>query len=531
MPRPRAMWSMPSTVTSITAGRGTRCCGPASMRCAMLWRWAPSTRSSSTIPIAWRGASSISRSCWRRSRASRWRSSSFTAARRARPRSRWRWGCAVSLPSTSAPRSSTARAVDGCIGHAAGAPPSWSNPPYGLRVIRGERHLPGTIVIEECEAAVVRQVLTWVGMEGLRLRQVARRLDERGIKPRSGERWSPSTLGKMVRNRVYVGQAHHQKYQSIEPKEPRDRLRYRRHRKSSSRRRPEADWLGARVPAIVDEALFEKAQERLFEHRRQTAGQVKHPYLLRGLLWCCTCARKMWGFGCDVGTRHERRYYACNGRDHHAAHGDRQCPSRPVRAEDVEQVVWADLSHWLQEPEQLAIQLGAQRDKIRTVLEAHAAEQRRLVRQARSLTHAIERLVDAYQAEAITLEELRGRREHLEEAKQRCHRELTELEHRHDQALTQRRVVDEIQQLRERLHQGLERCTWDDRRAIVGLLIEKIEVDEPNLRVHYVVPLGTSGGCSAPVSSEQTATPACDGAGRVDGSLCQPCPRDGGRER
>ncbi|APR86931.1 DNA invertase [Minicystis rosea] len=174
-----------------------------------------------------------------------------------------------------------------------GAPPSWSNPPYGLRVIRGERHLPGTIVIEECEAAVVRQVLTWVGMEGLRLRQVARRLDERGIKPRSGERWSPSTLGKMVRNRVYVGQAHHQKYQSIEPKEPRDRLRYRRHRKSSSRRRPEADWLGARVPAIVDEALFEKAQERLFEHRRQTAGQVKHPYLLRGLLWCCTCARKM----------------------------------------------------------------------------------------------------------------------------------------------------------------------------------------------------------------------------------------------
>ena len=37
----------------------------------------------------------------------------------------------------------------------------------------------------------------------------------------------------------------------------------------------------------------------------------------------------------------------------------------------------------------------------------------------------------------------------------------------------QRRVVDELRQLKERLHQGLERCSWEDRRAIVELLRRK----------------------------------------------------------
>ena len=116
-------------------------------------------------------------------------------------------------------------------------------------------------------------------------------------------------------------------------------------------------------------------------------------------------------------------------------------------------------------------------------------------------------------------------------SKQRSQRQLTELERQHDQALAQHRVVDELQQLKERLRRGLERCTWDDRRAIVELLIEKIEADEPNLKVHYIVPLGTSDGRSSPVPSVRAATPACDGAGGPGGTLCQPCPRDGGRER
>jgi site-specific DNA recombinase len=199
-----------------------------------------------------------------------------------------------------------------------GAPPAWSNPAYGFRYIPGGRGQLGTIVIEECEARVVRLIFDWVGVEGLMLRQVARRLEQQGIASRHGRRWSSSTIGAIVRNTAYVGRAHHQKYEAVEPQRPRNRHGYRRRRKSTFRRRPHEQWISVSVPAIIDLELFEKAQQRLYEHRRQTAGQVKYPYLLRGLLVCSACGRTLWGRASEPGKRHERRYYTCK-------------PARPLR--------------------------------------------------------------------------------------------------------------------------------------------------------------------------------------------------------
>jgi site-specific DNA recombinase len=404
----------------------------------------------------------------------------------------------------------------------AGAPPGWPNPPYGYRYVSGQKAQPATVIVEECEATVVRQIFAWVGVEGLRLRQVSQRLEQRGIKPRTARRWATSTLAGIVHNPVYTGHAHHQKYESIEPQQPLHRGRFRRRRKTSYRRRPEREWIGVRVPAIVDQALFDEAQKKLAENRRETAGQVKHPYLLRGLLVCSACGRMMWGRCIDVGKPYERRYYGCNGRDPLAPRYADPCPSRQVRADDVEHVVWEDLARWLQEPEQLATQLEAQRDKIRTVLEAYAAEQRRFAREMRSLTQSIERLVDGYQAGAISLEELRARRERLEESKQQCQVRIAQAERQHQQAHAQQHVVDELRQLKERLRRGLERCTWEDRRAIVELLVEKVEVAAPKLVVHYIVPLGRAGLPSAPPPI--TAEPNSEKAAQLSSGLYQPCP-------
>jgi site-specific DNA recombinase len=411
----------------------------------------------------------------------------------------------------------------------AGAPPGWSNPPYGYRYISGDKPHTGTVVVEECEAAIVRQIFAWVGDEGLRLREVSQRLTARGLKPRSSKRWGQGTLARVVHNGVYIGRAHHQKYESIEPSHPRDTRRYRRRLKTSARVRPEQEWITVTVPAIVDEALFRKAQQQLLNNRRQTAGQVKRPYLLRGLLFCSACGRKMWGFCTDYGRRYERRYYACNARDRLTARYDERCLQRPVRAEDVEQVVWDDLVHWLQEPEQLATQLEAQKDRIRTVLEAHDAEQRRLHQDMRAVTRTIERLLDAYQAGAMSVEELRARRERLEESKQQCQARIAQAEREYAQALTQRRVVDELRDLKERLQRGLERCSWQDRRDIVNLLVDKIEVVADKLRVHYIVPLGHEPQSPrTPPHAPETAPfkPGSERTNEQGSGLFEPCRRE-----
>ena len=230
----------------------------------------------------------------------------------------------------------------------------------------------------------------------------------------------------------------------------------------------------------------------------------------------------MWGRCAHAGGRHERRYYLCNTWDDLAPRCAERCPRSAVRADDVERVVWEDLARWLLEPEQLAAQLEAQRDKIRTALEAYVVEQRRLTREMRALTQAIERLVDAYQAGAIGLDELKARRERLEESKRKCQASVARIDQQHQQAQARRHVVDELRGLKERLQRGIERCDWEDRRAIVELLIERVDVGESKLVVHYIVPLTRSG---TPSTAPPTVEPGGTGAGEPSRGLCQPCQR------
>ena len=65
--------------------------------------------------------------------------------------------------------------------------------PYGYRYIRkqdGDGEARYDIILEE--ARVVREIFTWVGVEGLSLGEVARRLAERGIPTRTGKSyWNP----------------------------------------------------------------------------------------------------------------------------------------------------------------------------------------------------------------------------------------------------------------------------------------------------------------------------------------------------
>jgi site-specific DNA recombinase len=118
-----------------------------------------------------------------------------------------------------------------------------------------------------------------------------------------------------------------------------------------------------------------------------------------------------------------------------------------------------------------------------------AARRQDLRRRQLQVQRQIQRLVDAYAAEALTLEELRGRRATLEERLATLRREeqqgrADELQHEHLQGLAAR-----AEEFRAILARGLEQATFEQRRAIVELLIDRVVVDAPAVEIRYVVPL------------------------------------------
>src|ERR671910_3284788 len=78
--------------------------------------------------------------------------------------------------------------------------------PYGYSYEPRRDGRPGRLVVDEAEAAMVRQLYGWVANEGLSVRQCGRRLNEGPWVTRSGRAlWSPSGGYHILSDPVYSG--------------------------------------------------------------------------------------------------------------------------------------------------------------------------------------------------------------------------------------------------------------------------------------------------------------------------------------
>ena len=184
-----------------------------------------------------------------------------------------------------------------------------SDPPYGYSYVprQGDRH--GFLEIDAEEAGVVRLLFDWVGNQRLTLRQVVRRLQEQGIRPRRSERgvWNTSTLSTLLRNSVYIGEAHWGSSHAVVPKHPLKTDTYRKIKKSSRRLTPKEEWIFIPVPAIIDKDLFECTRAQLATNYALCIRNKKNAYLLAGKIRC-VCGRTRSGEGPLKG---KHLYYRC----------------------------------------------------------------------------------------------------------------------------------------------------------------------------------------------------------------------------
>ncbi len=81
-------------------------------------------------------------------------------------------------------------------------------PPYGYRRIAARDGQSAYLEVFEPEAAVVRQLYEWLLVEGLSVRQITKRLRQRGVPPPQSACWHPATVRNILRNPAYGGTAY-----------------------------------------------------------------------------------------------------------------------------------------------------------------------------------------------------------------------------------------------------------------------------------------------------------------------------------
>jgi site-specific DNA recombinase len=361
--------------------------------------------------------------------------------------------------------------------------------PYGYRYVPKRDDCPGHLLIDETEAALVQTLFRWLIEEQLTIRQLIKRLNRSTWQPRSGRRpWSPAVIHHILADPLYTGTAYVNRYHYVAPQKPRTPYPAKTD-KTCRQLRPREEWIAVPVPALIDQATYDRAQAQLARNARLSfRHNTKYSYLLRCLLTCGLCGLAMFGRTHPAAPA-QRRYYLCHGKDALLSAREQPCPRRAIKAEELERVVWAHVTQLLSDPRQLLAQFQ-QFAQFTGTEEAQAqAEARRWAVRLERLAREEDRLLDAYQAEVITLAELAQRRQQLAQRRQAIHEQQAQQERLWRNRLHAQEVLEDLTAFCDRIQSRLAEATFADKQAILQLLIERIIVGEETLEIRHVIPL------------------------------------------
>jgi site-specific DNA recombinase len=354
--------------------------------------------------------------------------------------------------------------------------------PYGYRYVPVSEPQGGQWHENPVEAEVVRQIFRWyTGDEQPTIHQIVDRLRTLGQQaPPRGKRWGYSTVQTILKQPAYTGQTYYNRTRRAHETvgQPKKRGRGRR-RTPAHLPRPREEWIEVAVPALLDQTLWDQAQERLRMNQRfATRNNKRHFYLLRSLLVCGSCGRTLSGRYSD---RHV--YYYCTNR---SKNRDPDVPrhSCSIAGSIIESLVWQAVVELLANPALLA-------DAWHSQLEMDADEPDEITRlqaRQRTLERQWTRLLDLFQEGLIEKKELSQRKNRLDAERENLTERLGRLERQNRRLEAKAQMLEDYATFCQRIECNLADPTPDVQQEVIQLLIDHIVVHKDEIIIKHIVP-------------------------------------------
>ncbi len=376
--------------------------------------------------------------------------------------------------------------------------------PYGYRYVgRAAGGSTARFEVVEDKAGVVRCIFRWVGQERVSLSTVSQRLFEAGVpSPAGNARWSRSMLGTLLANSAYVGQARLGKNVSVPWRQP---LRPPRGRAAVPQRlsrqvsAPPEQWITIPVPALVEAALFEGAQEQLAENRRRNRRRVEGVrYLLQGLLVCQACGYAFCG---RRQARHTRvpkpgyHYYRCTGTESSRFDGQRRCDAQPILGERLDAAVWDEVCRLLEDPARVAGEYQRRLQAVRTG--PRRPELETVERQLAKLRGGVGRLIDGYAEGVISKAEFEPRLAGMRQRVTKLEADATALQDAAEHARSLQLVIGKLEMFAALVRGQLDEADKDMRCDVIRTPVRRIEIDGQHVRIVFRVDPGPQNGTAS----------------------------------
>ena len=233
----------------------------------------------------------------------------------------------------------------------------------------------GKYAVAPDEAAVVREIFDSF-LKDVPVAEIARSLNQRGIRTKLGREWNKNSFHIMLKNDNYIGVYRHS-----------------------------GVVIENGIPPILEREVFAAVQEKL-ANKKKAAGRrsANGEYLLTGKLFCGYCGSYMIGVSGtgENGTVHN--YYQCQKR-----HAENRCEKKNVRRDFIEKLIARLTQDYILQDETIewiadstmSFQAVARRQSGITQLERDLADNRKI---AKNIMAAIEQGIITETTKARLLE-------------------------------------------------------------------------------------------------------------------------------
>jgi site-specific DNA recombinase len=366
-----------------------------------------------------------------------------------------------------------------------------SGAPFGYRYIRKTPGCGARYEVIEHEAALVAELFRRYADEGATVADLARWLTSAGIVTRTGKsRWDRSVIWGMLRNPAYAGRAVFGKTMAIHEQPGLNRVARLQGRATpralKTVDRPQQEWTEIVVPAIVDAETFDRVQARLADNKRFATRASTRPSLLQGMAACSACGYAYYRTSTRT-TNKKIYYYRCLGSDGWRYEGGRVCTSPPVRADYLDQVVWEHVTGLLADPALIRAEIDKRLATART--SDPAIRQRKQLQTALAkASKAITAMIEAYQEQLITIDELRSRMPHLRATEAGVRAQLDAAEACAADRDAYLKLAGDLEGFLAQLRTTATTTSTDQRRRVIRLVIKDVLIGPEKITIRHRIP-------------------------------------------
>lgn len=359
--------------------------------------------------------------------------------------------------------------------------------PYGYQ--RTRTNSKTEVSIKKPESDVVKEIFSLYVHAGFSMNKIAEKLTKDGIlTPKGNTRWCPSAVSGILKNQSYIGTSYYGKtehYEGISNKirnYPSGRFKKPKY---ARRLKPEEDWIAIDMPQIISENDFEITQTKLKANSLHASRNTEIPGLLQGLIICGECGKPYYKRSRKYPRRIVQMYYCSGGK---LKDGIRQCSNSWINLAELDRLVFEEVMRLLKTPDFIQKELE-RRIKEKSSYEELSKREILNKKEHKSLQEIRDRLLDAYQAGAVSLEELISRNNVMDNLKRELQEEQQAIQAEKMITMDHQTFYEDCKSILNKLESSSGDLSFEDRQRVVRLLVQQVVIKRDEILVtHCIAP-------------------------------------------